>query len=124
MNLIVTSEYLDDHPNCIFVYGDNLIHKGKAGAAALRGHPQTYGFITKKYPGRKDTDYFTIEEYKLIFDKECKKFLEYVKSNPDKIFLVSKMGSSLANRYHIYETIIEPVISKWEDEYLNIKLVY
>lgn len=122
--LIVTHEYLDQHPECIFVFGDNLLRKGKGGAAALRDHPQTYGFITKKSPSTRSDAYYTVDEYKLVFQQECDKFIKFVTDNKDKVFLVSKIGGQLANKYHIYELVIEPVITKWVDEYPNIKLVY
>lgn len=47
-NFIVTKQFLDNNPNAIFVFGDNLLRVGYGGAAILRDHPQTYGFITKK----------------------------------------------------------------------------
>jgi len=51
----MTKEYLRAHPEVIFVFGDNLIHRGKGGAAKLRDEPNTYGFITKKYPNNIDS---------------------------------------------------------------------
>jgi len=110
--IMITSKYLRDNPNIIFVFGDNLIRKGKGGAASLRGEPNTYGFITKKYPSNKDSSFYTIEEYKIVFAKELEKLIDLIKSNPNKTFLISKLGSGLANKYYIYEEIIQPSIAE------------
>lgn len=47
-DFIVTKEFLDQNPNAVFIFGDNRRRLGYGGAASLRDHPQTYGFITKK----------------------------------------------------------------------------
>lgn len=104
--MIVTAEYLDQHPDVVFVYGDNLIHKGMGGAAALRHHPNTYGFLTKKYPDMKPTSSYYPDEYRPIFKKEMDRLLEHIKAHPDKIYLISKLGSGLANQHHIFQDVI------------------
>lgn len=58
---IVDEEFLNSNPNAIFVFGDNLIRRGTGGAAKLRHHPQTYGFVTKKLPNNNDASFFTPE---------------------------------------------------------------
>jgi len=106
--LKVTEEILREHPNWIFVYGDNLLHKGTGGAAALRHLPNTYGFVTKKQPRREDRDPFKVDEYWPIFNLEVRKFEKFVKNSPDDtVFLVSKIGSGLADRYDIWEHVIQ-----------------
>ena len=35
-DFVVTAQWLRDNTNCIFVYGDNTLHRGKMGAAELR----------------------------------------------------------------------------------------
>lgn len=44
----ITDQLLNNNPNALFVFGDNLIRKGYGGAAALRDHPQAFGFVTSK----------------------------------------------------------------------------
>jgi len=119
----VTKEFLKDHPECIFVFGDNLIRYGKKGAAELRDEPNTYGFITKKAPSFKDSAYYRSEEYKPLFEKEWQKLIDLIESNPDKIFLISKLGSGLANKYNIYDKIIRPRISELS-KYENVQLLF
>lgn len=121
--MFITKEYLRENQNCIFVYGDNTIHKGTGGAAKLRYEPNTYGFVTKKYPSNEISSFFTIEEYLPVFEKEMQKLIKKIESNPDKIFLISKLGSGLANRYGIFEQIIFPGLKRLAI-YKNVKFLF
>ena len=113
-DLIVTKDYLDTHPDVVFVYGDNLLRKGLGGAARLRNHPCTYGFITKKSPNLDNKAYFTVSEYRPVFERELKLLIHHITNHPEYTFLISKIGSGLANRYNIYEQVIEPELYKLE----------
>lgn len=119
-NVKITEQFLRDRPNVIFVFGDNYIRKGKAGAAKLRDEPNTYGFITKKYPNNKADSFFTKDEYKYVFEQEIEKLKKHIENNPDKIFLITKLGSNLANKYKIFEYVIAPRIFTELAEYDNI----
>ena len=103
---IISKYYLDKHPECIFVFGDNVKGKGTKGAARLRYHPQALGFITKKYPNYDKDSYFKAREYMPVFQKEMSKLITMIEDNPDKTYLISKLGSGLANRYSIYQKVI------------------
>ena len=105
--LIITQKYLQDNPDHIFVFGDNLLRKGKAGAAKLRDLPNSYGFITKKYPNNDIKSFYKPEEYKTVFEKELDKLIFQIVMHQDKTFLISKLGSGLANRFHIWEKVIK-----------------
>ena len=104
--MIVTREYLKKHTDCIFVFGDNLLRKGRGGAANLRDMPNTYGFITKKAPDNNDTSFYRPKEYIKLFNTELRKLKILISDDHDKTFLISKLGSGLANKYYIWETII------------------
>ena len=107
---MITEKYLKENPNHIFVFGDNLIRKGYGGAAKLRNQPNTYGFITKKYPSNNDDSFYRLDEYKDIFKIEYEKLVAEIISNPDKLYLISQIGNGLANKYKIFENIILPKI--------------
>jgi hypothetical protein len=104
----VTKEYLDKNPNHIFVFGDNTIREGRGGAAILRDHPQSYGFITKKYPTYIPTAFYTPEQYTPIFNQEVDKLLKHIEQNKDKTYLISAIGAGLANKFNIFEKVINP----------------
>ena len=106
----ITVEYLRENTDMVFVFGDNLIRKGIGGAAKLRRQPNTYGFITKKYPDNKEESFFKPDEYLPVFENEMVKLIKEIEMHRDKTYLISKLGAGLANRYHIYEQIILPRI--------------
>ena len=102
---IVTKKYLDYNPNVIFVFGDNIDGEGLGGAAKLRHHPQSYGFITKKHPNNYNESFYTVEQYENCFNWEYEFLEKEINNNQDKTFLISKLGNGLANRYKIWKSI-------------------
>jgi hypothetical protein len=120
---MITAKYLIDNPTHIFVFGDNSLHRGTKGAAALRYHSNSYGFITKKYPSYKDDAYYKPKEYELIFKRELDKLIDIIKHSPNNLFLISMLGAGLANKYHIFEKVIEPQI-KDKLDFQNVKFLW
>ena len=110
----VTEKFLRENPNVVFVFGDNLVRRGKGGAAKLRDEPNTYGFITKKYPNNNDKSFFRPLEYEELFWAELLLLSSEIEKHPERIYLVSKLGAGLANKYLIYEKVIEPGLKKLE----------
>lgn len=119
----ITSKYLRENPDIVFVFGDNLIHKGKGGAASLRDEPNTYGFITKKYPNNNDSSFYRPSEYFPVFLRELRKLSNEIRGHPEKIYLISKLGSGLANKYHIYEKVIEAGLESLSENLPNIVIL-
>ena len=120
INNQVTEEFLKDHDECVFVFGDNLERKGKGGAAALRHLENTYGFVTKKAPNNEDASFFKVGEYRRVFSLELEKLSKFIESNPSKVFLVSKIGSGLANRNSIFEKVIKPQLETALNRFKNV----
>ena len=119
----ITKEYLKKHPDHIFVFGDNLKRKGKGGAARLRDFPNTYGFITKKRPNSQKKSYYNVAEYLKVFEREIKKLIYEIETNPDKLYLISQIGSGLANKFRIFEEIIQPNLHRLKT-FENVKFLY
>ena len=122
-NMNITSEYLRANPNHIFVFGDNLLRKGKGGAAALRDHYNTYGFITKKAPNNREESFYTPEEYIPVYEQEVDRLFDYAKGNPS-LFLISPIGAGLANKYGIFDQIIQPNIKDDLSGVENIQFLF
>lgn len=122
--MYVTKSYLNKNKDVIFVFGDNKIRKGRGGAAKLRNLENTYGFITKKYPSNCPSSFYKPDEYKAVYEYELNKLKSYIKSNPNKTFLISKIGSGLGNRFNIFELIIEPDIKISLSEFKNVKFLF
>lgn len=58
----ITKEMCQANPDEIFVYGDNLIKKGKApgaGQAEIRDEANAAGIPTKRLPSNKDEAFFS-----------------------------------------------------------------
>lgn len=123
MEKIITKEYLKKHPTHIFVFGDNNLRRGMGGAASLRNEPNSYGFITKKEPTNNNDSFYQPDEYKDVFKHELTMLIISISNNPDKTFLISKLGAGLANRFKIHEQIILPELKKLK-EYKNVEFLF
>lgn len=123
METIITTEYLREHPDHIFVFGDNTLGKGKKGAAIHRDEPNSYGFITKKRPSYDNSAYYRPSEYTHVFYKELERLKKYITDCPHLTFLMSKLGSGLANKYGIYEKVIKNGLEELE-QYDNVVFLY
>lgn len=120
----ITAEYLQNNTNVIFVFGDNTQRIGSGGAAILRYEPNTYGFITKKFPDYEDSSFYTVEEYREVFSKELQLLIDKIENEPDKTFLISKIGAGLANRYNIFEEVIYPQLKEALCYYDNVEFLW
>ena len=104
----ITLEYLRSHPCHIFVYGDNLLHRGCRGAAQFRSEPNTYGFVTKKFPSSKVEAFYRPAEYRPVFEQELSRLMVEIVGHGQRTYMISPVGSGLANRFKIWERVIEP----------------
>lgn len=118
----ITKAYLRENPDHIFVFGDNCKRKGKGGAATLRDEPNTYGFITKKAPNNNDGSFYKPKEYEEKFQVELRKLMKEIQRNPDKTYLISKLGAGLANKYGIYQKVIKPGLTILKN-YHNVRFL-
>jgi len=120
---MITQEYLRDHPDHIFVFGDNMIGKGKKDAAIHRDEPNSYGFITKKRPSYDNNAYYKPKEYESVFKEEMRKLVRDIEVCPHLTFLISKLGAGLANKYGIYEKVIHDGLRVLK-KYPNVKFLF
>jgi hypothetical protein len=116
----VTQHFLDSNSNAYFIFGDNVERRGYWGTSKLRDHPHALGFIIKKFPDNRDTSFYHVEEYLEVFFEELQKLVRIVKSRADKTFYISKLGDGLANRYQIYEFLIEPNLIQHLKDFDNV----
>jgi hypothetical protein len=123
-NFIVTKEFLDENPNAVFVFGDNVRRVGYGGGAGLRDHPQTYGFITKKNPDNMDESFYRPESYRIDFLVYAVELQLFIEKNIDKTFYISRLGDGLANRYKIWEKVIKPGLIKYFLHYDNVVFLW
>ena len=118
--LIITESFLDSNPDAYFVFGDNLERSGTGGAARLRFHKRAIGFITKKFPDNKDGSFYKAEEYSSVFFEELEKLEKTIKNSPNSIFYISQLGGGLANKYRIWEKLIQHNLVRKLEKFNNV----
>lgn len=54
----------------LYVFGDNLLGKGKAGQACIRDEPNAFGIPTKRFPSMMEGSFFSDqkEEFEAVRD--------------------------------------------------------
>lgn len=123
-NFIITKDFLDQNPNAIFVFGDNTHRTGYGGAAILRDHKQSYGFITKRAPDNMDESFYRPDNYRIDFLAHAMELQLFIDKNIDKTFYISQLGAGLANRYKIWEQVIKPGLIKYFSHYSNVVFLW
>jgi hypothetical protein len=124
IDITITEDFLKDNPNAYFVFGDNTFRRGYGGGASLRDHPRSYGFITKKFPDNRDSSFYDCEEYREVFPKELQNLKTFINENCEYTFYISQLGGGLANRYHIWETIVKKQLEEEFQNYDNVVFLW
>jgi hypothetical protein len=61
-----TRAFIREHPDWLFVFGDNFVRKGYGGQAAeARDEPNAIGIPTKRYPTWEDIAYLGNEDFEI-----------------------------------------------------------
>jgi len=86
-----------ENPTHIFVFGDNLIGKGKAGQAIIRDNPNSFGVPTKRLPSMSKGAFFSDrdDEYEIVKDKLIKLWNLHLEGKVI-VLPLNKIGSGLA----------------------------
>lgn len=63
-----TTRDVENHPDWLYVYGDNDIKKGKGGQAIIRDLENTHGIPTKRFPSMSDNSYYSDLDY----ERQCR----------------------------------------------------
>lgn len=68
---ILNEKLCKSSPEALFVFGDNLLGKGKAGQAIIRDEPNAFGVPTKRFPSMDLNAFFSDkeDEYKVVKEK-------------------------------------------------------
>lgn len=95
---MITVAMCENNPNSIFVFGDNLIQKGKKGQAIIRDCSNAFGVPTKRLPSISIGSFFSDKEEEINIVKEKLIFLWNEHLSGKEIILPANMiGSGLAN---------------------------
>lgn len=79
----------------VFIFGDNLTGKGKAGQAIIRDEPNAFGIPTKKAPSTNDNAYFTDNEYEQNI-KAIDEAINKIPRNKEIVIPEDGLGTGLA----------------------------
>lgn len=89
----ITREYVREHPDKIFLFGDNLLRVGYGGQArAMRGEPNAIGIPTKKKPSYTEDSFFSdieFEQNKAAIDQA---FSELLRRKKASVIVFSTFG--------------------------------
>lgn len=93
----LTLKVYQDNPEYIFVFGDNLIGRGKAGQAIIRDEPNAIGIPTKRLPSMKNGSFFNDEqaEYDVVL-KQLKYLWRLHKDGKCIVLPNNQIGGGLA----------------------------
>lgn len=92
-----TPEYLRNHSDIIFVFGDNLIRKGNGGQAIIRNEPNALGLVSKRTPHHSPTAYMTgtTTDYDAV-NADLVRIEELALSGKQLVFPAAGIGTGLA----------------------------
>jgi hypothetical protein len=88
------------HTNCLFVYGDNDVGKGRGGQAIIRDLANTTGIPTKKYPSNTASAFYTdaeLAENKIKIQNAINKIIELAPKYKFVILPADGFGTGLAD---------------------------
>lgn len=90
----ITRQFIREHPDALFVYGDNMKQTGLGGQAKeCRGEPNTLGIPTKWKPNKNPDAYFSDKDYDEVMPTIMVKFnLLEIKLKQGKDVYYPKMG--------------------------------
>jgi len=96
MNKFITRKYIQQHPEIIFVFGDNLEERGFGGQAAeCRGEPNAFGIPTKYYP-KMDTEAFFSDKDCMLLCYVIDKAIRNIPNDGREIYVLPRIGAGLA----------------------------
>lgn len=91
-------ELLAKHRSAIFVFGDNLLRKGKKGQAVIRDEPNAFGIATKVKPSTTDDSYFNDadERHKEAIIMDIERLVKLRSSGKYIVFPKAGIGTGLS----------------------------
>ena len=91
-----TSKLLYENQEKIFVFGDNMVRKGKGGQAVIRDCPNAFGIATKRYPSMNEDAFFSDQpdEFDVVMN-DLRQLYKLSKSHTI-VFPVGGIGTGLA----------------------------
>lgn len=87
----------DKNPEKIYVFGDNLIGKGKGGQAVIRDCPNAFGIPTKRLPSDSEDAFFSDKEEEITITRnKLRELYKLALKGKEIVFPVDGLGTGLA----------------------------
>ena len=122
--VIVTHKYLDDNPNIIYVYSDNLLLKGNSYDCIYRNHPQALAFTTYKKPPTLTGDslaFYCLEtEYPQVYQEQVTSLKRILQNYRFNDFVIAPLGKELEPKSYVFEDFITHNIQRDLKDFDNI----
>jgi hypothetical protein len=118
-----TESLVKNNRDIYFVFGDNLIGKGKGGQAIIRDEPNTIGVPTKKLPNNHSKSFFNDEEFESNKKAINKAFKKILKKLNDGFFIAlptNGLGTGLSRlpeKAPLTNDYLKKLINKLKEKY-------
>ena len=120
----ITRQDLQNNPDTLYVFGDNIVEKGFGGQAKeMRGEPNAIGIPTKMFPGNNPQDFFSDNDYIMVLSTiaiKAKILFDHLNNDDDVVWPEDGIGTGLAdlkNRSPFIWELIETIRQYFEKYY-------
>lgn len=94
----LTPDLCRENPSYCFVFGDNLMRKGKKGQAIIRDESNSYGIPTKRIPSMSSNAFFSDKEDEYLIVKDALiELWNFHLQNKTIVLPENSIGSGLAD---------------------------
>ena len=127
---VITRKMLQDEPNTLFIFGDNLMRRGLGGQAKeMRGEPNAIGLPTKHAPSMDEDSFFTEDDIKFLMEPVAviiSKLVSHLENGGTVVWPQDGVGTGRAelkkrapNIYCLYENVLKTLLVMSGDQ-LNV----
>lgn len=93
-----TVDDVKSNKDCLFIFGDNDVHRCKMGQAIIRDEVNTIGISTKKFPSNSISSFYTDDEYNENIKKIDKSIEKIIHKSQSYKYIVICEGLFNLNR--------------------------
>lgn len=100
----ITRQMVRAEPCALFVYGDNLIHKGMSSQSReMRGEPNAVGIPIRRLPAMDAAAYFTdadIDTFRHAAEPPCRRLADHLRSGGIVVWPAAGVGTGQTDLEH------------------------
>ena len=115
---VFTRKIVQQSPDHLFVFGDNMRRTGLGGQAAeCRGEPNAVGIPTKWYPSKHPSAYFRdgdLLEAQLLIDEAFERLEQHLRDGKVVVWPLHGIGTGLANLDNCAPQIMAYIKARYE----------